>query len=577
MVKYKIPIRYCLFFLFILVLSNCATRKAPGGGPVDRIPPQIISTFPNSDSLNVSPQISEIEILFSERMDQSSLRKNVFISPPLEYEIEWDNWEGVNLLLKDTLIKDQTYVISIASGVQDLQKNSMASSYQLAFSTGDYLDKNSIDGTVFGLGRDKTVNLFGYILSDTAQFTPEKRKPYYISKTGKQGRYQLSYLKNGTYRILAVDDANYNLLLDASYETVGIPYRDVILDTTQSRFSGLNFQMTQLDTTAPQLIGVRPQFNNLMQVRLSEPVVNDIISSITVMDSASADTLHIKDIRIDQEFDNIMLCYTEPMDSNATYKLQISHLQDSLQNTNDTIPEWFFQPSSKIDTSSFKLMDHQPKDSVKNISTRTQIELEFTHPVDRASIESAHSLVSIKEIQVHGTWEFPNSKMAIFNPSPGLEPDSAYNSILNLNEVTNVWGKVLADTVHSYYFSIVPSRDLGEISGKIDSKKTLTDPVYLNLRPLKRGQKSFTRKIEGSDKFRFTNLPEGNYLLNGFIDQDGNGRLSKGNLFPFSHSEIFHSSTDTIAVRKRWEKQDIKFYLPVPESNYGAIDSVYKN
>ena len=39
--------------LVILVLVKCATRGRPGGGPVDKIPPEIIYTFPAIDSLGV--------------------------------------------------------------------------------------------------------------------------------------------------------------------------------------------------------------------------------------------------------------------------------------------------------------------------------------------------------------------------------------------------------------------------------------------------------------------------------------------------------------------------------------------
>ncbi len=573
------PLHSRLFILIALLLSvSCATRRAPGGGPVDRIPPTVLHTNPAKDSLHIPLETSEIEILFSERMEQSSLKSSLYISPPLEYEIDWKNWEKVLLHLKENLLPDQTYVISIAPGVQDLHKNSMAQSYQFAFSTGNKLDQNSISGKMFGLKKDQAVNLFAYILSDTSAFRPSQKKPLYVSKSGTDGSYQLSYLKNGQYRILAVEDMNHNLLADADFELVGIPFRDVRLDSLHTQSGGVDFfRLTRSDTTAPTVLGVRPLFDKTLQLRLSEPVLIDTLFSLSVTDSVSGDTLSVLDMRLDDEFNNILTLFTGQSDSAAVYKMSLPFLQDSSLNRNDSIPDLYFHSSLKQDTVQFRLVDFIPKDSTKNVPLQTKIQLQFSQAADRQALSSAFHLYTEGGRRVAGSWELPTVKTAVFTPWEHLQPDSAYRAEIDLNRLSNVWGKMLADSVISHYFTIVPFRELGEVSGRVQFQRDSEKPVRLELRSLKKGQTPFRTTAKSSGGFRIENIPEGKYILNGYLDENENGRYSPGKLFPFHLSEPFSVSSDTIKVRKRWETENVEFFLPVPERNHGAVDSVYQD
>jgi len=577
MTQFKILSGYFHLVLILLFSISCATQKGPTGGSIDRTPPEVVFTLPARDSLQVSSNLNKIEIVFSERMAQSTLKRNLYISPPIEFEIDWHNWEEVTLNLNEELSTNQTYVISIASGVQDLQKNNMAESYQFAFSTGAVLDRNSIEGTVHGLIKNATVNLFAYILTDTTEFLPTIQKPLYVSKSGEKGHFKLSYLKNGVYRVLAVDDLNHNLILDADFESAGIPYRDVLLNSLHSDFRGLDFLLSRSDTTAPQLLGLRPIYNKILQVRLSEPVIPDALQSISITDSLTGYNLPILGIRTDDEFDNILTVLTSQPDSMATYAVHIPLLQDSLFNVNDTLPELFFKPVTKQDTTTFRLLSHNPKDSVQNIRPSQVIRFEFSRAVHKDSIRSAYKLYSKNKRIVKGNWSFPSLKKAIFTPLSNLMPDSAYISELNLFGVKNIWGKMLADSIDSHYFTVVSSRELGEMSGTIKYQNQIAKPVTLQFVPLARKQGMLKKTLENTDKFRLFNVLEGKYLLNGYMDENLDGHYSAGRLFPFQFAEPFAFSQDTIKVRKRWETENILFYLPIPEKTYEPIDSVYQD
>ena len=72
-------------FIFIIVigllLSSCANRGRPSGGPKDEIPPQIVKSTPENFSTNFDGK--EIKIYFDEYVKIKNLQRQLIISPPM--------------------------------------------------------------------------------------------------------------------------------------------------------------------------------------------------------------------------------------------------------------------------------------------------------------------------------------------------------------------------------------------------------------------------------------------------------------------------------------------------------------
>ena len=60
----KTKIKYFLIILFSLIIIKCASQLPPGGGEVDKIPPEIIEVYPEAGTTNFSDDY--FEITFSE-------------------------------------------------------------------------------------------------------------------------------------------------------------------------------------------------------------------------------------------------------------------------------------------------------------------------------------------------------------------------------------------------------------------------------------------------------------------------------------------------------------------------------
>ena len=549
-----------LFILFLLF--SCAVQRPPSGGPVDRIPPDIVSSNPLPGVLNVPTTLNQLKIIFSERMKQSTIRNNLFVSPPLKFKNRWEKGRILIIDLVDTLKPQRTYVLSVGSGLQDMHNNKMAHSFTLAFSTGDTIDQGKISGRIYGLKRSETFYIFAYLLNDSTLFNPFKNKPDYVTLTGDNGDYTLGYLKNGKYRVMGVEDRNHNLLLDAIMERFALSFRDVALHDSLNRFRGLDMQLAKLDTIPPMLTAARARYQNLLVLRFSEPLALDSLTRISIADSLTNQPLSIKTLAKAPKHDSWLELITAPMDSNRIYRVKCLNLADSSHNRNPDTLITYFMGTVKKDTSTFKLLRHLPKDSAKNVRPESSVFFEFNQPVNWQQVKANYHLQTKMGKTMSGFWQIKNLYQAGFHPYNPLQPDHTYRSVLNFKPIKSYFGKTAKDSISSHVFTIISQKELGEISGTIQPAINLKHPLILNVRSVRGKQFHKSLTIRKKHSFKFDYLPEGSYKIDGFIDLNENGKLDHGSLLPFKFCEPFKFLPDTVKVRKRWETSGIIFTLP---------------
>lgn len=550
-----------IIFMFLLIVK-CATRGRPSGGPEDKIPPEIIFTFPATDSLGVK-EFDKIKINFSERMDENSVQKALFISPPLDYEINWSGGDELTLeLTSDSLQDNQTYVITVGSDAQDSRRNRMSESYQFAFSTGDKLDTGKISGKVFGLSKKDLVYIYAYELSSKDSIDPRFQKARFLSQSGQEGVFELNYLPLKNYRVFVIEDQNKNLLLDAAYERIGFPTKDVSLDSAHNEFSELNFILTKIDTTAPFVSSARAVFNNTILLRASEELKELANENIIITDTLKNDTLKINGITNSNESGSQYFIFTDIQDSTAYYKMTVSTISDT--NNNDQIEPSvvYFSGSNKKDTTKFQLNYLIPPDSTDNYPIYSDIKLEFTLPVNTNSINKSVHFNTKSNDTLNGIWKWRELKEGIFKLPDYFKPGENYTFTLQSGLVESVWGDTLPDTLISHYISTTSDENYGTVSGRAMIDTTFFSKLHLNIQTVKGKKQKFKVDKKINNGFKINWLPEGYYTLNGYIDLDNNNKWTAGKIEPFQFSEPIYFQNDTIRVRKRWETSDVVFQFP---------------
>lgn len=240
--------RVLFIFLSSWLLLSCARVGSPVGGVKDSIPPKVTGSNIDSARVNIPRDIRELRIDFDEYIKLKDINKHLIISPPIKKmtKILPSGMANKYLLIKwqDTLQENTTYNFNFGNAIVDNNEENPLEYYNFAFSTGALIDSLFISGEVKNIFKSKTANsqpgglIVGlYQESDSLNY---RQKPYYVTKVDLDGYYELNYLSEGEYRIIAFEDANTNSVYDIGKEKIGFLKDKVKLDRS---ISGLNINI----------------------------------------------------------------------------------------------------------------------------------------------------------------------------------------------------------------------------------------------------------------------------------------------------------------------------------------------
>jgi hypothetical protein len=556
----KSPIIILVFILLLLFLVNCAKREFPSGGPVDVTPPQILEVFPADNSLNVDLS-AKITITFSKPMNKEKTEQSIFITPVPESPFQF-RWKKNRLILEppQPLEKDKTYVINIGTNAQDTHNNKLEKSYSFAFSTGQRIDSGSISGKVFFQTKpEKGVSIWTYPLSKSKEPNPEVDKPEYATLSDQNGEYALSYLAKNVYRLFAVKDLNNDLLWEPDKEPLGVTIKDLNLTLDTLSFSNIVFELVLRDTTTPQLDGcqsldkrdVRLEFDEQMSARgLYEKDNYTILSDSIPGESLKVELVYTKVA----DYQKVYLV-TEEI-SRRKYKVRVQNLTDLYGNRLDPeFSEWVFEGSESVDKSPLKIDSTYPGAGDINIPLDVQIKLFFEKPPETTAVEKGFLLEDTTGRKVEGNLLLKTPARLFFTPSKLLQGKMKYQ--LTLENVTDLWGNLLADTSFKLIFSTVDPDTLSSISGTVENLSQSKSEIVINLKKLEKPEFSYEKKFKESGDFKFDNVFPGKYNLKAYLDLNGNGILDLGKPLPFEPAEPDIFYPDTLNLRPRWETEGV--------------------
>ncbi len=273
-----------LAFFFLLsiplFLCSCAKQGFPPGGPVDKTPPEVVSTSPLCNFTGVSPE-TQIEVTFSKRMERESVQKAVYISPVLERPPEL-SWKGRTLFIKSLqrFSTDRTYVVTIGTGAQDQQGNPLAKPYSFAFSTGSRMDLGEISGKVTTpAGPQARAFVWAYRLEPGKEPDPGKGNPDYITETDGEGDYFLRFLSPGVYRVFAFLDKDGDRKYAPEQEPLAVPPTDATLSDSADSVPMTDLFPVVRDTTRPQLPAVEIPDQIHLEVPPSDSLSNSWLTT----------------------------------------------------------------------------------------------------------------------------------------------------------------------------------------------------------------------------------------------------------------------------------------------------------
>jgi hypothetical protein len=258
----------------------------------------------------------EVRFYFSEFPDRNSVRENVTIEPNIGIQFEVDFRRKTAIVEFDgELPENTTILVKLGADVSDTRRNTLGSSFDLAFSTGPVIDEGRItarlrDADLGSVDAGERVFLYREPIDYEAQAN-------YVAQSDTSGQIDFSYLREGTYSAIWVDDLNRDRRWNPERERAQ-PFHSETVDVIQGEEKNIGMIYIQRpDTISPRLDGVGLLSNTRLRLRLSEEVFWDNGAELSILDS------------LGNEYTTAYPLYKESSDPNVLFSQTIDPLEES--------------------------------------------------------------------------------------------------------------------------------------------------------------------------------------------------------------------------------------------------------
>ncbi|CAA9319514.1 MAG: hypothetical protein AVDCRST_MAG56-6823 [uncultured Cytophagales bacterium] len=530
-----------LAVLVALLLKACANVSSPTGGKKDETPPQVVRTLPEDKSRNFKGQT--LEMVFDEFIQVDNLKQELLITPDIEGNYEFKPIKnGLRLVFDKPFLPNTTYTFNFRAAIKDVTEKNVAENAKLVFSTGAQLDTLAISGRVTELLGGKPLQnavVSLYRTSDTLDIL--KHKPFYFTKTDKEGNYLLENVKQDAYRVYALEDRNNNLRYDsqtAQNEQVAFRTEPLALD---SSYSKVNFALSRMDALAPKISDRNPS-TGFFELGFDEG-----LQSVTVaLDNAAGNAVFNliekgKTVRIyntANRTDSIPVQVTavDSMGNQSQQNVKIKF--DEVTNKNRP------PAKEKFDTKT------DPADGQKVLRDFVY-ELQFNKPIVTADLAKVQLLAdTVTAIPLDPAREL------VWNP---------YRTALRLNKKLDVRKGVRVIIPKGTFFSVE-----GDTASQVKTTHELKDPenygsiagrVNTNapnviIQLLNSGTSEVTAEVRNQYTYKFNYLDAGDYLIRVIVDDNNNGKWDQGNFADHRQPEAIFFGPNVIKLKENWELTD---------------------
>jgi len=503
--------------IILLLCLGCAEVASPPGGEIDRSGPFLIGSIPENGSTDV-PINNKVTFFFSEYIKQPASVKALYISPRQDKEpkIKWKS-DRIQITFTDSFATDQTYIISVASGITDLRNNQMDSSLIVAFSTGPSIDSGKVSGIISKSGTPLGNYMIG--LYDVTTFNDstvyDSIFPDYVTQSRKDGGFAFDYLPEQEYRLIGFQDKNRDERFNPEREEFALPDRKIDVGGDLP-IDSLLLRATKQDTLLPEVISIGYIADKLVKLRLTKLIKTDLLrkSLFNAMLQSVEDSSIIIKCTGFLEFDK---------DQVSSFNFYFGDVKEGIYRFRLTYD--YDKPELVYEELEVKLIKDEKAPEIVSFYPggkpvfidKADIRVVISEPLDTNKLtEETFTFWDTDNNRLPLTYEWGNPFYLNFLTEE-LQPGSSYYLKITEFDISDIAGNVLGDTLREYSFSILDDDSLGSVSGRIvvNLPNRQTDPVYLFFTKIENKQ-VFDQHVE-SHEFKI-NLPAGKYLLSGFID-----------------------------------------------------------
>ena len=545
-----------LFFLWFHYLFNvfsCAAIQAPSGGPKDETPPLLLHSSPLTGTTNFDQSL--VQLFFSEHILERSISDAISLLPKTDDPIQV-KYKGKELVVKlpNSLLIDQTYILSINRDLKDENGVSLSEGIQLAFSTGDTIDKSKINGKLFS--KEQASALLWKIKDslDSEEFF--LRQPDYTIDASEDGHFSFNYLSNGNYKILGLNRSKLNERLDLKYSIYGTSSLDIIkIDSANTFKKDVNILVPKASkyirvVNGKWISGRRGEIN-------FDAPINEKLDYFTIEITSEEDRI-LPEVFVDNNEKNTLHFFIK--DSLKSGLSTIINVVPKDKAEYSIIDSALISAKTKtdIDTSYLNIKDAEKTNNLK-------IEEDLIRPFDFSFSKLMYNVIidsalTLKKDSV--IIDFNLEKLSPLHyrliPKTNWIPNTEYNLFVIRDKLKMANSRGIKDSLLIINIKTSPFRKFGSLTGNLI--EGYNEPLVAKLSSLEKEQYSLDVFVNSNSSFKINKIPEGIYSLMFYNDRDENDNYSYGSLSPYQSSEWFEIIPDTISIRSNWDMEitDIK-------------------
>ena len=512
-------------FACAFLCVQCASESAPGGGPPDKTPPELIASSIQSGATLV-PIDLDLRFVFSENLNTDIAERSITIFP-LANDVASTIVRGKNITISPVSgwDSDVVYTIILGKNISDYRGNGLSQPLQFSFTPGENMPENRISGKISGLKTGTTAVIS--ISRKTSHPDSILLNPEFYTQSGPEGNFVFEHLPLEKFNVAAYIDLDKSNSFKAKFDGICVPSQPAIVpDTTDKTliFEAIydNFlpgRLLQAESIQPTISKLSFQkelatWNNIDNFRINSLNVDTIIYAANVC------TLYHKQI----ETDTFIVELTSLLDH-----IDIPIADTSLMIPLTVWPDSFYHFSN---LGNYLLVSPPPYSK--------KLEGLFQSPGDTSTL--------ILDKYFSGFYTLPTSK---------TKRQGTWQVRIPFEDNMS-W--TITDSLYSVPLQLKPEDDHGSVIGDLD----IEDLQGLRLL-LHNARQSYDIEIQ-TKVINFNKVFPGTYILSYYIDRNDNGHRDVGRPYPYLKPEILYDLDTGIDVRARWDTELSEPYKIVIEN-----------
>lgn len=541
-----------LVFIAIMALAACARQSSPTGGDKDVTPPQPLSFEPALFQTNFEG--NAFTIVFDEYIQVKDLSSQLIISPPLKKQPEYKiRGKSLQISWEDTLLANTTYQFNFGKSVVDLNEGNVNPELKFVFSTGSYIDSLFVYGKVINAEDNEPISEAAVMIYTAFDDSlPSTTTPDYFALTDGEGKFQLEYLPEDTFKIFVLSEENNNYLYDGPPEKIAF-LEDNIMSSNNDSTAALKFVGFIENDTSQYIASSKGTDYGRYNVVFNVPTENATIRFIKTDTDQQLDAISFLNSKKDSLYNWVSL----PKDE-LTEEVTVITTDGEFVDTTF----WYIEPDAK----------YREKAELKVSSNTTRSKLNLSHAftlrMNNPLVEADTSLIYFLEdsVQVFPT-DFERSNLnRTFLVRYPYKADASYIFKADPGAFKDYFGSY-NDSI-SIPFSMQEADFYGDLTIDVTLSEQVMGLSETKILQLYTAKNKLLQEIPFTESLshEFKQLEPGKYIFKVVFDTNGNGEWDTGDYLDGIQPERISIYPEEIQIRSNWDLE-LEWEPSVPMAN----------